>query len=355
MSPKAILWLAVLVVCAYPAAASTRYVGTCKSGSYSTIGDAVLAAPSGSTILICPGIYIEQVIISADLTLKGLDTSSAEGGTGALIYSPGTMWPTTSAIFTSYELGGPITPVIWVTAGTVTIENVSVVNSVDYCPSSNTKTVGFYYQSGASGTLNHVGFFGFGQECAIGILAENASSTHTAVTVENSYSAAGIVAGSLATTVDGTLTVTIKGNQVFPTAPYGSFGIYLYGVSGTVESNFVSGPRLDGGGYGEGGTAIFADGVAQTNVTISGNTIQVNDNFLSRDGGETWGIDVTVDGATVKGNKITGPQIGILMNCHAGTVSGNTISFAYDGIANVPAGSLGVNTFYNTASKTSTC
>jgi hypothetical protein len=63
---------------------------------------------------------------------------------------------------------------------------------------------------------NHVGFFGFGLECAIGILAENASSTHTAVTVENSYSAAGIVAGSLVTTVDGTLTVTIKGNQVFP-------------------------------------------------------------------------------------------------------------------------------------------
>jgi hypothetical protein len=189
-------------------------------------------------------------------------------------------------------------------------------------------------------------------ECAIGILAENASTTHTAVTVENSYSAAGIVAGSLVTTVDGTLTVTIEGNQVFPTSPYGSYGIYLYGVSGTVESNFLSGPRLVDNDE-DPGTAILDDGVSQTDVTISGNSIQVTDDYLlpKGDGGYS-GIAVTVDGATVKGNKISGPAYAINMNCHAGTVSGNTISFAYDGILNVPAGFLGVNTFYNTLYKT---
>jgi len=67
-----------------------------------------------------------------------------------------------------------------------------------------------------------------------------------------------------------------------------------------------------------------------------------------------YGIVVNVDGVTVKGNKISGPVYGIDMNCHTGTVSGNTISFTEYGIS-ATAGSIGVNTFYNTASKTSTC
>lgn len=123
-------------------------------------------------------------------------------------------------------------------------------------------------------------------------------------------------------------------------------------MSGTVESNFISGPRLVDNDE-DTGTAILDDGVSQTDLTISGNTIQVNDDYMLPEGdGGYSGIAVTVDGATVKGNKTSGPAYAINMNCHAGTVSGNTISFAYNGIANAPAGFLGVNTFYNTNYKT---
>jgi hypothetical protein len=351
MSPKTIWLLAVLVVCSYPATASTYYVGTCKTGSFATIGAAVKTVPAGSTILICAGQYSEQVIISKDLTLTGL-SSSPNGATGAVIANAPTPQTTTSPIFAFNEnpiLGGTIAPVIWVTAGTVTIQNVFVTSTTaEYCPNPTiTKTVGFYYATGASGTLNHVGFFG--QSCGVGIWAENASFTPTAVTVENSYSAAGIVAGSLPNLVDGTLTVTIKGNQVFPTSPDGSYGIYLYGVSGTVETNFISGPRsYDGNALS--GTAIWDDGNAQTDVTISGNTIQVVVDTLV-DPILYTGILSNVDGATIKGNKISGPQYGIYVTCHAGTVSGNTISYAGLGIIGVPAAYLGVNTFYNTGTK----
>jgi hypothetical protein len=357
MSPKTIWLLAVLVVCVYPAAASTYYVGTCKSGSFSTIGAAVTKAPPGSTIMICPGLYSEQLIISKNLTLKGMDSSAADGGNGVQIYPVSSPQTTSSAIFTQYELKGSLAPVVWVTAGTVNIDNVSVETLADSFPLCvGLKTVGFFYASGASGTLNHVGYFGLGNDCQIGIWGENATSARTAFTVENSFSAAGIIAGSLDTLGNTTLMVKIAGNQVLPTAPYGSFGIYVYGVTGTVETNFISGPRVPNGSEPDGGVAIFVDGQPYpTDMTISGNTVQTNNAYLAFEGPNGYGIAANVDGVTVTGNKISGSVYGIDTNCHTGTISGNTISFTEYGILNTPAGSIGVNKFYNTVSKTSPC
>jgi hypothetical protein len=350
MSPKTIFLLAVLVVCAYPAAASTYYVGSCKSGSFPTISAAVKAAPAGSTILICAGNYSEQVIISKDLTLNGIASST---GVGAFIVAPTSMQTTTSPIDALNKYFGLIAPVIWVTGGNVNIQNV-LVSVLGHAPCPP-RTVAFYYATGASGTLNHVA--SFGDACSVGIWAENASFTPAAVTIENSTSNQGIVAGSLLLQ-NGTLTVTIKNNQVFPIAPEGIYGIYLYSVSGTVETNFVSGPRWssnESGPSGLSGFAIFDDGVAQTDVTISGNTIQVNESSETQDF-FYWGIAVNVDGATVKSNKISGAHYAIGLYCNAATVSGNTISNADYGIMELPAGfTPGVNTFYNTGIKTLSC
>jgi hypothetical protein len=358
-APKRILtiWLSTIAlafVCAYPAGASTYYVGTCKSGSFSTISAAV-DSPSvapGSTIMICPGQYNEQIIISKDLTLKGLNSSTADGGSGAIILPPIPLQTTTSPIFSFNKnpiLGGTIAPVIWVTGGTVTIENV-FVNCEAYACVIYPKIVGFYYATGASGTLNHVGFFDGGNS-AVGIWAENASFTHTAVTVENSSSSAGIVAASLLLQ-NGTLTVTIKGNYVFPTSPDGTYDIYLYSVSGTVETNFVSGPRVPPGGAPSNAAILDDGGAASTDVTISGNTVQVvNVPVIQSSTLYTSGIVVDVDGAKVTSNNISGGQYGINVGCHAGVVSGNTISGALYGLANASAGSTGVNTFYNVIGK----
>lgn len=344
MSPKTICFLALLVVCAYPAAASTYYVGTCKSGSYPAIMEAVDAAPAGSTVMICPGYYSEQVIISKDLTLVGLDSPTAAG---VYIIPPGLMQTTTSPTFGFIHdpiLGGPIAPVVWVAAATVNIQNIFVEAYYDNysnpfpCPP---KIVGFYYATGGSGTINHVAFAG--DACAVGIWADNASFTSTAVTIENSYSAAGIIASGSPNLLNGTIAVKITGNQVYPTASDGAYGIYLYGVNGTVEGNLVSGPRW---GIQDSTltplelTGILDHGTDQNDVTISGNTIQIDD--------VGSGIVVDVAGATVKANKISGPSTGIYVNCAAGgaIVSGNNISSVYRGVI-LPSGSATGNTYFN--------
>src|SRR5947199_7159063 len=58
---------------ATPLYAATVAVGTCMPGrvSFDSITDAVEGVPPGSTILVCPGIYREQVVITKSMTIKG--------------------------------------------------------------------------------------------------------------------------------------------------------------------------------------------------------------------------------------------------------------------------------------------
>ena len=349
MSTKLILLLLVICFCAYPLPASTYWVGSCHAGSFPTISAAVTSpnVAAGSTINICAGGYVEQVIISKSLTLQGLSNSTQSG---ASILAPSSLQTTPSAIMSRYLLA----PVIWVTAGTVNISNVSVtVTGAAQLTSSDT-AVGFYYAGGSSGTLNHVAFSGIGQpQSSVGMWVENQFLSATSVTIENSYSAAGIFAGSLAKLP--TLTVQINGNQIYQTAtPSGTWGVELYSVNGTVNTNFISGPRWSGTppvgiiAYG-----VLDDGLVPTNVTISGNTIQITDDWLYEFDYESWGIALAVDGATVKSNRISGAEFGVDMECHAGTVSGNTLSNVTYGISDVPSGFTGVNSFFNTPSKVS--
>jgi pectin methylesterase-like acyl-CoA thioesterase len=65
------------------AMASTLKVGTCvisqesydASAHFATIQAAVNAASPGSTVLVCPGTYAEQVVITQPLTLRGVRRS----------------------------------------------------------------------------------------------------------------------------------------------------------------------------------------------------------------------------------------------------------------------------------------
>src|SRR5947209_3684596 len=62
------------------ASAATVVVGSCrpKLQTYSTISQAVSSVPSGSTILICPGTYPEQVKITQPLTLRGVISGDSD-------------------------------------------------------------------------------------------------------------------------------------------------------------------------------------------------------------------------------------------------------------------------------------
>jgi Periplasmic copper-binding protein (NosD) len=53
---------------------------SCHSAAFKTIGAAVAAAPSGGTVVVCPGTYHEQVVISKPLSLEGEHATIDESG-----------------------------------------------------------------------------------------------------------------------------------------------------------------------------------------------------------------------------------------------------------------------------------
>jgi hypothetical protein len=72
-----------LLFLASAAFTQTVAVGTCLPHlkSYSTISQAVGSVSAGSTILICPGTYPEQVTIAQPLTLRGVQAGNASNPT----------------------------------------------------------------------------------------------------------------------------------------------------------------------------------------------------------------------------------------------------------------------------------
>jgi len=53
---------------------------SCRSAAFKTIQSAVNAAPAGGTVVVCPGTYHEQVVISKPLTLTGKQATIDEKG-----------------------------------------------------------------------------------------------------------------------------------------------------------------------------------------------------------------------------------------------------------------------------------
>jgi len=333
---RRVFWTAVvLLIFAYPSTAATYYVGSCKSGSFPTISAAIsssLVAP-GSTIAICPGQYKEQVFISKPVTLQGL-TAHHSSQVQIFYDTPET---TVSRI-----LGTALAPIVWVTASPVNIRNIVVSDFYSTtCPSP--EHVGIFYDSGASGNLNHVAVqtvFGNNIYCTgYGIWAENANVSPTSVNISNSFSDAGIVA--LSANISPVLTVNITGNQIFPSASNTvlTSGIYLYQVKAGVTSIsiIVKLPKQ------RGGLGVYASAKA---VTISGNTILGEDL-------DTGGIAVVVDGPSILSNTFVGLGNGISLNCTNATVSSNTFTSSGLGIAAVPSSFTGTNNFYTDGLNTS--
>src|ERR1700746_3129151 len=96
-------------------------VGTCRPRlrSFATIQAAVSSVPAGSTVLVCPGTYPEQVTITQPLSLQGLADSSLDE---AIIAIPSggltTIVPST--------FGENVTPQLLVqTTGVVNITNIT--------------------------------------------------------------------------------------------------------------------------------------------------------------------------------------------------------------------------------------
>jgi len=311
--------------------AANYAVGTCKPSlpSYATISGAVSGVPPGSTVLVCPGTYPDQVTIAQPLTLKGI--TSANAGQ-AVITVPGS-----GLSFVTTGLGYSIAAMVNITASPVNISDITVDGAGNTLPGGSW-FAGFLYNDGSSGTVNEVTarnicctYGGFG------VWAENANATYESLTIENSSfhddDGAVLTAGS-------TLLATVKGNTV----ESGLFQVQWFS-GGSLTANV-----LNGGYYG----MYLAPPVP---ITVSGNTVN----------SETYGIvaccgvtatsnkisnvfDGIVDnggGNTFKSNAIARVNVGIEFACQSPTVFGNTINDATTGLDNVPSSFSGANSFNN--------
>jgi nitrous oxidase accessory protein NosD len=321
--------------------AATYYVGSCKSGSYSTIQAAVSGVPAGSTIDVCPGTYAEQVAISQSLTLQGI---SYKNSSQAVITIPSSGLATTSIIAL-----GTVAAQVNVTAGDVDISNIIVDGTAGSTSCPTVDYIGILYSGSASGTVKEVETRN--QNCSessggLGIVAVNEVSTPASITIEDNNINTNNYAGILVSTEQplGTFTAAIENNYIASSGE----GVETLGFAeGSVSDNVIV----------PGSTGIYA---AAVEISVSGNTltgggvgiyigaqISVTSNHISS---TAQGIFVPQQGATIENNAISQSGIGIEFACSVPTtVKGNTVNGASVGFDSFPSASTGANKFYNAA------
>ncbi len=260
-------------------------VGTCKPNllSYSTIQDAVGNVAAGGTILVCPGAYPEQVLITKPLMMKGVLSGNA--GASVITSPQGGLKQTTID-----HLGNAWAAQVLVqnTVGPVDISDLSVDGAKNgisgSCPGLN--VVGIYYQE-ASGVIDRAATRNQTTPCLhdAGIFLESFGPSDQTVTVENcsvrGFDGSGIYADTDFTTP--TLTLTVASNLVTGEVSTAT-GMALGNIKGTVKSNIVE--RM-----------FYGIEVFHATMTVTSNTV-------TGDGESGAPFLIYRDGSTVMGNKI---------------------------------------------------
>ena len=350
-----LLGVALIFVSGPVLAASSFAVGTCKPGlpSYPTISAAVAAVPAGSTVMVCPGTYPEQITISQPLTLQGVSI----GDTGLVVVT--VPLNGLSANTTSVR-GSSVAAQVLVTAGPVNITNITVDGSGNNLNGSAT-LAGIFYDSGSSGVINQVttrNQVNVGVEevpLGAGIWAQNGNSTNDEVTIEScsvhDFNEVGIVVETNQS--PSTITAIIRGNDVnAATATSFIFGIVV-NSPGSVTNNTVTGPGTIV--FPQQGQGITAEYPA---VTVSNNNVTSWDSGIADfDGatitGNTVGntgtavVLLSASGGAANSNIISHTSLAIELDCNAHSVLHNTISDAGTGLNDVPSTFSSPNSFFN--------
>jgi hypothetical protein len=345
-------WLAVLpLLAAHLMMADDNFavVGTCKPKltSFTTIQAAVSKVPPGSTVLVCPGVYPEQVTISQPLTLQGIADSNLDQIT---ITATGGLAPNV----TSMAGQSVAAQVLVQNTGPVNLSNIAVdgAGGDQGCTASGGTWLAGVFYSGSSGSVNRVRANGqMDGGCGVGIWAENAGSPNQSVTIQGSsvhdIDNAGIFASSGGPTP--TLAVRMKDNFVF--VP-GAVGMVLNNVSGEITDNDVSN-ALAGIFDSAPAAHISSNNVTSTSfgvLLLAGGRVQSNDIMNSG-----IGVFLAARGANVQSNRITLAVTAIEFGCSAATVAQNTINDAASGLDQVPSTFTGTNTFANTGTIRTDC
>lgn len=354
--------ISALVFTSASCAAKTVVVGACLPNvqTFSTISQAVASVVSGSTILVCPGTYPEQVVVTHPLRLQGVQSGNSanpiitvpSGGLTKSVVAP------TNGVTMFFQI-----LVQGTESGLVQISNIAVDGKNSHNQLLAGWISGIYYQN-SSGTVRNVAVHGQkGNGFGFGIFLEGTTAPAKTIGVLNSsvhdFDAEGIRSnGSPAPS----LTLNIQSNSVISsnalTGKAVSGGIDLQGAQGSISNNrVISHPAAPGVSAGAG--IVFS-----SDTLVSGNTVvswtlgliglsssnTVRSNMLSLAG---IGIVMAGDNNVVQNNSVLnmGAGAGISFNC-TGTsniVTNNLINDSAVGIENHPGNTVTPNTFSNVA------
>jgi parallel beta-helix repeat protein len=333
-------------------AITTVVVGpsTCKPTytHFSTIQSAVTTSPWGTTIMVCPGSYPEQVVISQPLTLEGITDGT---GNAAVISVPGAglVQNGTSVSF------GPVTVQLLVenTVGVI-IKNLIVDGSGANCPAGSNRNVGI-------GVFN-VGSSNDGTSAAVisdVVVRNELNCSGDGFLVDTSYAT---ITGSEIHDINQTAIDAFNAKYSLTNNSIqraGAYGIVLY--------NNASGSVVSGNNVSNGSTGILDEysGNAATitkNIVLNNSYVgvwlydvyhqSVTQNVISN---STWPLVVGYGYEdTLQSNKISGANAdGILdYNSFGGNIiTLNTVNEAFYGIyadGTTSGDTLVPNTFYDT-------
>jgi hypothetical protein len=313
-------------------------VGSCRgASSFATIQAGVNAAESGGgNVLVCPGVYPEQITITGKLTLQGIQNGTQD----AVIIVPPSAGLTPNAPDLNIS-PTPNTVAAQIYVSNVTHANVNITNvTVDGTGSTGnglndcgTDLTGILYQN-SSGTIENVA--ARNQKLGIGLggcqdgvgLWVQSSGVKTQVTIQNS-SIHDYQANGIETDNDDTQ-ATVRGNSVIGIGSNDQIaqnGIQIsFGAAAQVQNNFVINDVYTSGTFAASGILVYAAPNVQVQQNQVGN-VQEGIAFAT----DPTGLG-TSDNGQANNNTISAIALGDAVDlCSNGDQANNNNIFAASG------------------------
>lgn len=273
------------------ASAAERVVGkpntSCPGAQYNTITAAINAASAGDTILVCPALYDEQLVITKPLELRGIQVA----GYGRVLIQPSTFQPPANASFVAV-----IT--VMNTQG-VTISNLALDASKNNVSGCTPSLAVVHFHDAAGQVLNNA---------ISGGQLTNPTGCSSNLPFGNGF---GVQADSDRT---GRFPITVSGNSIHD---YTANGILIEtaSVGALIKGNSVSGVGPSSGTFQFG--IFLANGsvghVTENVITEGGcGTLAPPDCISVRSEGIT--LRAVGDGTEIDHNLISHAQSGIFIN-----------------------------------------
>jgi hypothetical protein len=356
----------------------------CPNAQYTTIQQAVTAAPPGATINVCPGSYPETVRINKPLTVRGIRV----GNENLVVINPAIAATNTSSLYS-----GSLTAAIVIVERTsnVTLDNLTVDGINNTVGGCGPDFVGIFYRNASGKVTNsavrNIRLFPdalLGCQAGVGIFAQSGNEvgarrgarlevTNTSV---HDYQKNGISGNESGTELIAT------GNAVTgfgPTNAIAQNGIQIaFGARGTIEGNSVinnnysacassvacpyvaanilvfsatSGIKVLNNNLGKSQANVFFGGEGTTmqpvtNGLIEGNTIFDSDVFD--------GIYIQGNNNTARANRIfNSDEASVYIDGNNNKITGNTFNEAPVGVwvGSGTGNQISSNRYYNIAQR----